>query len=95
MALANSQNPAQDWAKNYRLMADIDLSSVDFAPIGSEEIPFTGRFEGNGKTLSNLSIERGAASQNLGLFGCIKGAEIVNLTLENAASRAEAASARW
>ena len=40
MALANSQNPAQDWAKNYRLMADIDLSSVDFAPIGSEEIPF-------------------------------------------------------
>ena len=84
LALANSQNPAQDWAKNYRLMADIDLSSVDFAPIGSEEIPFTGRFEGNGKTLSNLSIERGAASQNLGLFGCIKGAEIVNLTLENA-----------
>ncbi|MFR7473947.1 MAG: hypothetical protein ACLUVV_04715 [Christensenellales bacterium] len=66
------------------MMEDIDLSGVDFAPIGSEEIPFTGRFDGNGKTLSNLTIERGAASRNLGLLGCIKGAEIVNLTLENA-----------
>lgn len=84
LALANSDSPAEDWAKNYRLMADIDLSGVDFAPIGSEEIPFTGRFDGNGRTLSNLTIERGAASRNLGLFGCIKGAEIVNLTLENA-----------
>lgn len=84
LALANSDSPAEDWAKNYRLMADIDLRGVDFAPIGSEEIPFTGRFDGNGKTLSNLTIERGAASRNLGLFGCIKGAEIVNLTLENA-----------
>ena len=84
LALANSDSPAEDWAKNYRLMADIDLSGVDFAPIGSEEIPFTGRFDGNGRTLSNLTIERGAASRNLGLLGCIKGAEIVNLTLENA-----------
>ena len=84
LALANSDSPAEDWAKNYRLMADIDLRGVDFAPIGSEEIPFTGRFDGNGRTLSNLTIERGAASRNLGLLGCIKGAEIVNLTLENA-----------
>lgn len=84
LALANSNSPAEDWAKNYRLMADIDLSGTDFSPIGSEEVPFSGRFDGNGKTLSNLTIERGAGSQNLGLFGCIKGASILNLTLENA-----------
>ena len=84
LALANSDSPAEDWAKNYRLMADIDLGGIDFSPIGSEEVPFSGRFDGNGKTLSNLTIERGAGSQNLGLFGVIQGAVIVDLTLENA-----------
>ena len=84
MALAESQNPAEDWKKNYRLMADIDLSGVAFTPIGTEDIPFAGVFEGNGKTIANLTVTKGEGSENLGLFGCIEGASILNLTLKNA-----------
>lgn len=81
LALANSQNTAQDWSKHYRLTADIDLADEDFSPIGNEATPFTGIFDGNGKTISHLTIARGAGSQNLGLFGVIQNAQIVNLTL--------------
>lgn len=45
-----------------RLMADIDLTGVDFAGIPI----FSGRFEGNGHTISGLSIT--AEGSNLGLF---------------------------
>lgn len=84
MALAESKNPAEDWKKNYRLMADIDLAGVAFTPIGTEDIPFAGIFEGNGKTIANMTVTKGEGSENLGLFGCIEGASILNLTLKNA-----------
>ena len=43
---------------NYTLSQDIDMSKVkDFQPIGSSEfLPFTGHFNGNGHTISNLHI---------------------------------------
>ncbi len=84
LALANSADPATDWAKNYRLTADIDLSGETYSPIGSDQIPFSGIFDGNGRTVSNLAITKGAGSQNLGFFGCIQGATILNLTIEDA-----------
>lgn len=84
LALANSANPTVDWAKNYRLVENIDLQKAAFSPIGSDAVPFSGIFDGNGKTISGLSIRKGPESQNLGLFGCILGATIRNVTLENA-----------
>jgi len=68
-----------DYDKHFRLMADIDLSgySYDRAVIAPDvdEVkeryqgtPFTGGFDGNGQTISNLAV---AGKSYLGLFGKI------------------------
>ena len=83
---------------NYVLTADIDLAGAEWTPIGTwvpsgeseeeQEIPspefaFTGTFDGNGHTISNLKIDQ-PEGLALGLFGCISGAEVRNFRLENA-----------
>ena len=83
---------------NYVLTADIDLAGVEWTPIGTwvpsgeseeeQEIPsseyaFTGTFDGNGHTISNLKIDQ-PDGMALGLLGCINGAEIRNFRVENA-----------
>ncbi len=78
------------WDKHFILMADIDLSpfrGAVFNIIGAEwDHPFTGVFEGNGHTVSNLQLHRVNDSyyvQNIGLFGYVfdPNAEIRNLGL--------------
>nr|MBQ5811831.1 InlB B-repeat-containing protein [Clostridia bacterium] len=64
----------------YILMADIDMSGVAFAPLGGKYEPFTGVFDGNGHTVSNLVIESTASYQ--GLFAYNRG-KITGLTLDN------------
>ena len=83
-----------DYDKCFKLMADIDLSGYvyDRAVIApdmndagylryySDGLPFTGAFDGNGHTISHLTIEGGGY---LGLFGQTgSGARISNLGLE-------------
>jgi len=72
---------------HYKLIADIDLSVYDnWVPIGSSSNKFTGSLDGNGKTISNLTIYR-PSSDYQGLFGyfqpAVSGDSIKNLTLEN------------
>ena len=43
-------------------------SGAGWAPIGGEDAPYTATFEGNGRTLSNLFINR-ATEDGVGLFG--------------------------
>ncbi len=71
------------------LEADLDLTGVDWTPIGSigeVSIPnhfFSGKFYGNGHTISNLDFY--SAYQNffhVGFFGYIKSAEISGLTVQ-------------
>ena len=59
------------WDKNYMLGADIDLSGKEFAPIGDSDTPFTGRFSGNGHTISNAVPD--SEKQCTGLFGYNEG----------------------
>jgi len=68
-------DPYQGWTldKHYKLTADIDMSEVsDFAPISpfidEETLHFTGIFDGNGKTISNLTVD---AVGDAGLFGYV------------------------
>lgn len=82
-ALAASQD-AEALAANYRLTQDIDLQGAEFPGIGSGSAPFTGTFDGNGKTISNLTIDR-PGEENVGLFRVIRGGTIKNLTLKDAA----------
>ncbi|MDW7669452.1 MAG: S-layer homology domain-containing protein, partial [Bacillota bacterium] len=62
---------------------NIDLSSIeDWAPIGTSSRAFTGSYDGNGYSISNLKIT--SASNNVGLFGYIgSGSEIKNVNLIN------------
>ncbi len=88
----------ENLAGNYVLTADIDLAGAEWTPVGTwvasgeseeeMEIPspdhaFTGTFDGNGFTISNLKIDQPEGIA-LGLFGCISNAEISNFTIENA-----------
>ncbi|MDD2277384.1 MAG: hypothetical protein PHP56_12730 [Smithellaceae bacterium] len=82
---------------SYRLMTNLDFSNQEhycieknyqkiandgWDPIGSEEKPFVGKFNGNNKTISNLNILT-KGSINVGFFGIINNAEIEDLILEN------------
>ena len=62
---------AIDMTLSYRLTADIDLTDIDWVPLGDYSLPYMGNFDGNGHTISNLSITT-AALYN-GLFGKVSG----------------------
>ena len=69
------------------LKADIDLSGIEeWIPIGNVDFPFSGSFDGQNKTISNLTIQN-ATTDNQGLFGVIDGtsntysSEIKNLVV--------------
>ena len=62
----------------YRLGASFSLSN-EFFPIGTEENPFSGSFDGNGKQISGVSLSSG---QNVGFFGVLNGATVKDLGLE-------------
>lgn len=67
---------------NYRLMNDLDLAGVAFAPIGTTSFPFTGMFHGNGNVIRNLTIA-GGNKDTLGLFKRMEDALVDSLALEN------------
>ncbi len=74
--------------KHFVLIENIDLtefgeghdSGKGWEPLGSSDIPFTGNFNGGGKTIENLYINR-TEEDFIGLFGATKGAAIENLGL--------------
>ncbi|MEG3068236.1 MAG: X2-like carbohydrate binding domain-containing protein [Syntrophaceticus schinkii] len=73
--------------KHFIQKADIDLSSYHtdggWIPIGVSGSSFTGTFNGNGKTISNLTINR-STTDYVGLFGVTGAtAQIQNMKLEN------------
>ena len=71
--------------KYFKLTSDIDLSGINWNPIGSmtgDHGSFKGVFDGDGHTISNLYVEQ--AGNGLGLFAYTTGnAVIKNLKLEN------------
>ncbi len=75
----------EDLGDNRYIVEGVDSYNFDFV-MGSatsqlvEEISFTGVFNGNGKTISNLYINR-SISDNQGLFGGTQDATIINITL--------------
>ena len=71
--------------KHFVLIADIDLGVAPYntgegwVPIGTSSDAFTGVFNGDGHSISNLFMDR--SSYRTGLFGRISGATIRNLEL--------------
>lgn len=76
-----------------KLTADIDLKDFCYAaannakelswePIGNYSKRYTGTFDGNGHTISNLYIK--VQRKGVGFFGCAEGGSIKNITFDNA-----------
>jgi predicted secreted Zn-dependent protease len=75
---------------------DLDLSSVtNWTPIGTPSTPFKGQFDGNGKTISHLTIDNTADNIPQALFGYLVGygasfrAMVKNLTVDGADIKAQ------
>lgn len=81
LALAKAKD-AETLSKNYKLTADLNLSDETFPGIGTAEHPFTGRFDGQNHTISNVTVS-GADKVGVGFFGVIRGATIRSLNLTN------------
>jgi hypothetical protein len=85
----NAGNGPHTAGKYYKLMNDVDYNSVPqsfvgWSPIGDNQTigaTFRGNFDGNGKQVANIRINRGAISY-IGLFGYISSANIHDLGLE-------------
>ncbi len=65
---------------SYKLVADIDLTGVEFTPIGTDDAPFTGVFDGNSKKIKGLTFE--TAGEYIGLFGVCNGATVKNVVID-------------
>lgn len=75
-----------DLSINCTLIADIDLTGKEWTPIGSNinyvYTGYTGTFDGQGHTISGLTINQ--ARFAVGLIGCIdKGGTVKNVQLKN------------
>ncbi len=77
----------------YVLVNDIDASETakwndgkGFSPVGDRDHPFTGKFDGQGYTISGLRIDRfGRVTSGIALFGGIgKNAMVCNVSVQNA-----------
>ena len=71
----------------YELRADIDLSTGgNWSPIGGNRIwhSFTGKFRGNGHTISNMTIGSGSPSglfQRMGTNGVVEGVGLLDVNI--------------
>lgn len=65
------------------LAGDIDMSGKTWIPIGTSSNPFIGVFDGNGYTVSNLTMADNASYDYAGLFGYAKNATIQNVIAKN------------
>lgn len=81
----------QNLSGKFILMNDIDLSGIDWEPIGkynpTDEDPwggaFKGVFNGNGYSITNLTVKAEDGATGVGLFGATEDAEISNLVLKD------------
>ncbi len=82
-SLTDLTNFANDLTGNYALGKNIDASPTSntaFVPIGNVDTPFTGQFDGQGNTISSLTLAPLVGAQYLqvmGMFGVIGASGVV------------------
>ena len=67
---------------NGKLMADIDMTGETWTPIGNSSKNYAGIFDGQGYTVSNLTVT--SNSSYIGLFGYVNAGTVKNVTVKNA-----------
>jgi hypothetical protein len=83
--LEDLQGVGMNLTGHFILMNDLDMGNLEFAPVGdnTEGGRFSGIFDGNGYTISNLMIRREGVNTGNGLFASVDTDGIVrNLGLE-------------
>lgn len=87
--LATYVNNGEEFSgKSFLLGNDINMNGIALEPIGKKEIEptisyfFSGIFDGNGHTISNINISKNKG--NVGLFAYLKNATVKNLILDHA-----------
>ena len=88
LALAVNKGAANYKDKYFRLENDLDYSEQNvtrFQVIGTQENPFQGTFDGNGKTISGITCDKSAEElpQYLGIFGYIQYGTVMHLKVSN------------
>ena len=80
--LAWNEAVQKDMTLNCTLADNIDLTGIDWAPIGKDDNKvYTGTFDGNGKTITRLTVT--GSNEYAGLFGFIgPGGTVQNVVLE-------------
>lgn len=82
--VALSTNKGNNFSgKTVKLMADIDLNNSEWTPIGTSTNAFSGTFDGQNHTISNLNVGESKTS-NIGLFGHTTNGLIKNVHVHNA-----------
>lgn len=76
--VAAAQNPGLD----YVLTKDIDMKDVAFNGIGTNDVPFSGVFDGKGYSIFNIT-RKVSGNKHGGLFEVTNGATIKNLGVNN------------
>lgn len=68
--------------RHFKLAANIDLSDLEseWVPIGSQSAPFTGTLNGNGFTISNLTIQQ-SPTNDIGLFGATDSNAVIKFVI--------------
>ena len=64
---------------NGKLTADIDLTGIEWVPIGVRETPYDGTFDGQGHAITGFNYTSVAAGE--GLFGFVVGATIKDFSI--------------
>lgn len=78
--ITNPQAVNGEGYKNCYFVLANNISGVgNITPIGVNTHPFKGNFDGNNKVISGLNINK--SGNYIGLFGCVSGATIKNLTV--------------
>lgn len=67
------------WSANYVLGNDIDVSGVQLSSIGDPGTPYTGKFSGDGHTISHINLQEGNGYGSL--FGYVKDSKVMLLAV--------------
>ena len=67
------------WSANYVLGNDIDVSGVQLSSIGDPVTPYTGKFSGDGHTISHINLQEGNGYGSL--FGYVKDSKVMLLAV--------------
>ncbi|MCL2037237.1 MAG: hypothetical protein FWG83_07650, partial [Oscillospiraceae bacterium] len=76
----------EDLSGKFHLTANIDLTGIDWVPIGESSTPFTGVFDGQGYAITGVEViahRHIIQGARIGFFHTVRGGQIKNLGLED------------